>query len=289
MQIIANILLTFSLYAIIGMGFYLLFRTHKFLNLGHGSMITIGAYTVFALSHSIFTDSIAGLAISLILGGLIAGVCGVILDVCLYRLLREKKRSPLMMLVASLGVSIIIQSIIALIFSSQYHIIDTSENFSYLLHIFGAGVTLIQVVQFGVGVLLLAGVILVLRWTLFGRAVRAVSDDAEVSKIVGIPVGQVLIGVSFIAAGLAGLAGGFTGIDTGILPLMGFALFLKAVVCDIIGGLETYWGPILGALIVAVVENVVVIWLGAEWRDVATYTLLLVFLLFKPQGILRAK
>src|SRR4051812_12232817 len=100
MQILANILLTFSLYLLIGIGFYLLYRTHKFLNLGHGAMITIGAYMVFLFSHHVFTDSAFGLTLSLISGALIAGGIGVLLEITLYRVLREKKRSPLTVLVA---------------------------------------------------------------------------------------------------------------------------------------------------------------------------------------------
>lgn len=288
MQILANILLTFSLYSLIGMGFYLLYRTHKFLNLGHGSMITVGAYTVFLFSQHVFSDSTLGLSLSLIIGTIVAGILGIVLDLLLYRVLRNKKSSPLTILVASLGASIIIQSCIALVFTSQYHIIDTGEHFASLIHIFGAAMTLVQFTQVIIGYLVIAGLIFFLKSTMFGRAVRAVSDDTEVSTIVGIPVPQVLIGVSFIAAASAGLAGGFTAIDIGILPLMGFGIFLKSVVCDIVGGLETIWGPIVGALIVAVLENIVVLQFGAEWKDVAVYSLLLIFLLIKPHGLIRS-
>ena len=125
--------------------------------------------------------------------------------------------------------------------------------------------------------------------TTFGKAFRAIADDTEVSAIVGIPVQKILIIVAGIASALAGLAGALSGVDTGILPAIGFALFLKAVVGDIIGGLESYWGPMLGALLIALLENIVVFYFGGEWRDVAVYILLLVFLLLRPKGILIAK
>lgn len=289
MQIVANTLLTFSIYALIGMGFYLLYRTHKFLNVGHGAMIAIGAYVTYALSLYAFGDSVWGLVGAMVCGAVGAGIVGLIFDLIFYRILRKKKRSSLMMLVASFGLLIIVECIISLLFTSQYHVVDTAESFAKLFHIAGASVTLIQIVSVIAAIVGLVCVLLLIKKTTFGRAVRAVSDDADVAVIVGIPVEKVLLGVSFLAAFLGGLAGGFVGIDTGILPLMGFAVFLKAVVGDIVGGLETYWGPILGALLVAILENVVVLLFGAEWRDVAVYVMLLVFLLFKPQGIIRAK
>src|SRR5258708_3904698 len=137
MQVVANILLTFSLYALIGIGFYLIYRTHKFLNLGHGSMITVGAYMVFLFSHHILKDSIFGISLSIIIGAVITGLLGLVLDIILYRKLRDEKRSPLTIMVASLGVSIILESIITLLFTSQFHTVDTSGHFAVLLHFFG--------------------------------------------------------------------------------------------------------------------------------------------------------
>jgi branched-subunit amino acid ABC-type transport system permease component len=271
------------------MGFYLLYRTHKFLNLGHGAIIAIGAYSTYFFSEKVFGFSVGGLVCALIVGVLVAGVVGILADLWVYKTLRDKKRSSIMMLVASLGVSFIIQSAIAIGFTSQYHVVDTGEHFAALFHVGGAAVTLVQIVSLVVAVVVIAVLFFVLRKTTFGRSVRAVSDDTEVSVIVGIPVPRILLSVSFLSAALAGLAGGFIGIDTGILPLMGFAVFLKAAVSDIIGGLETFWGPILGALLVAVLENVVVLLLGTEWRDVAVYVMLLIFLLWKPGGLIRAK
>lgn len=289
MQLVLNILLSFATYSIIGLGFWMLYKTHKFFNLGHGAFVTIGGYGVFLLSQKFLGTTVLGISISIIIAVIVAGIIGMIVDTTLYRLLRNRKQSSLVLLVVSLGLMTIVQNVIALGFTSQYRVVDTAESFSRVFQIAGGSITLIQIVSIITAIVVAIGFYFVTLKTNFGKAFRAVSDDADVSAIVGIPVERVLIIVAGIAAALAGLAGAFIGTDTGILPTLGFAVFLKAVVSDIIGGLDNYWGVVVGALIVAILENLVVFKLGAQWRDVAAYTLLLVFLLVRPHGILTAK
>jgi branched-chain amino acid transport system permease protein len=241
------------------------------------------------LSQKFLGTTVLGISISIIIAVIVAGIIGMIVDTTLYRLLRNRKQSSLVLLVVSLGLMTIVQNVIALGFTSQYRVVDTAESFSRVFQITGGSITLIQIVSIVTAIIVAIGFYFVILKTNFGKAFRAVSDDADVSAIVGIPVERVLVMVTGIAAGLAGLAGAFIGTDTGILPTLGFAVFLKAVVSDIIGGLDNYWGVVVGALIVAILENLVVFKLGAQWRDVAAYTLLLVFLLVRPQGILTAK
>lgn len=289
MQLVLNILLSFATYSIIGLGFWMLYKTHKFFNLGHGAFVTIGGYCVFLLSQKFLGTTVTGISISIVIAVIVAGFIGMIIDATLYRLLRNRKQSSLVLLVVSLGLMTIVQNIIALGFTSQYRVVDTAESFSRVFQIAGGSITLIQIVSIITAIIIAIGFYFVILKTNFGKAFRAVSDDVDVSAIVGIPVERVLLMVAGIAAALAGLAGAFIGTDTGILPTLGFAVFLKAVVSDIIGGLDNYWGVVVGALIVAILENLVVFKLGAQWRDVAAYTLLLVFLLVRPQGILTAK
>jgi branched-subunit amino acid ABC-type transport system permease component len=289
MQLVLNILLSFATYSIIGLGFWMLYKTHKFFNLGHGAFVTIGGYCVFLLSQKFLGTTVTGISISIVIAVIVAGFIGMIIDETLYRLLRNRKQSSLVLLVVSLGLMTIVQNIIALGFTSQYRVVDTAESFSRVFQIAGGSITLIQIVSIITAIIIAIGFYFVILKTNFGKAFRAVSDDVDVSAIVGIPVERVLLMVAGIAAALAGLAGAFIGTDTGILPTLGFAVFLKAVVSDIIGGLDNYWGVVVGALIVAILENLVVFKLGAQWRDVAAYTLLLIFLLVRPQGILTVK
>jgi branched-subunit amino acid ABC-type transport system permease component len=222
MQLVLNILLSFATYSIIGLGFWMLYKTHKFFNLGHGAFVTIGGYCVFLLSQKFLGTTVTGISISIVIAVIVAGFIGMIIDETLYRLLRNRKQSSLVLLVVSLGLMTIVQNIIALGFTSQYRVVDTAESFSRVFQIAGGSITLIQIVSIITAIIIAIGFYFVILKTNFGKAFRAVSDDVDVSAIVGIPVERVLLMVAGIAAALAGLAGVFIGIDTGILPMLGF-------------------------------------------------------------------
>ena len=207
MQIILNSLISFSVYSIVGLGFWMLYKTHKFFNLGHGAFIIIGGYAVFLLSQQIFGVTVLGLSISIVLATIVAGILGMFIDTTLYRTLRKKKQTPLVLLVVSLGLLTIIQSLIALGFNSQYKVIDSTSSFSTVYLIGSGSISLVQIISILIAIVVSVGLYFVVTKTTFGKAFRAIADDTEVSAIVGIPVQKILIIVAGIASALAGLAG----------------------------------------------------------------------------------
>jgi len=128
---------------------------------------------------------------------------------------------------------------------------------------------------------------LVLKKTMFGKAVSAVADDEEVAKIVGINTNKIIGMVFFIGSMIAGLAGIFVGFDTGIEPTMGMSLLLKGVIASIIGGIGNIYGGVLGAFLLGFVENFGIWKISGEWKDAIAFGLLIIFLLFRPSGILK--
>ena len=133
----------------------------------------------------------------------------------------------------------------------------------------------------------MGGLAFLLRYTRFGRAVRAISDDEEVAKIVGLNTSKIVAGVFFIGSAVAGLAGILVGFDTGLEPTMGLSLLLKGVIAAIVGGVGNVYGGVLGALLLGFVENFGIWKISGEWKDAIAFGLLLVFLLFRPRGILQ--
>ena len=125
------------------------------------------------------------------------------------------------------------------------------------------------------------------RYTLFGKAIKAVGDDEEVSKIVGINTVKVIGWVFFIGSAIAGLAGILVGFDTGIEPTMGLSLLLKGVIASIIGGIGNVYGGVLGAFLLGFIENFGIWQISGEWKDAIAFGVLILFLLFRPQGILK--
>lgn len=288
-QLLINSLVSCAVYSLVAYGFYLTYKTHKFFNLGHGAPVVIGGYAVFCIARFFPGSGIGELVVSIVIAAVVAGLFGLAIDQSLYRFLRRRKQAPLVLFVISLGVLTVIESLVALLFTSQYRVVDALGAFSGIIHIGSAANTLIQIVTIAVAGLVIAGVWIAIKKTNFGKAFRAISDDAEVSAIVGVPVEKIFARVSFLSAGLAGLAGALIAIDSGINPHMGFGYLLKGIVASISGGLSIIAGPLLGSFLISLLENTVVTILGAEWRDVAAFTFLLIFLLVRPQGILSQK
>lgn len=281
-QLILNSIIAGAIYMMVALGFNLIYSTVKFFDLGYGALTTVGGYMVFLFYKKLGLD----LSLSIGLGILITGSIGYLINKFIYKKLRDRKASNMVMLVASLGILTVLQAVIAMIFTSQFQTLSAGGN-SRVFEIAGAVITEVQFIILVTG-LLIAGVLsLVLKKTLFGKAVSAVSDDEEVSKIVGINTNKIIGAVFFIGSMIAGLAGIFVGFDTGIEPTMGMHLLLKGVIASIIGGIGNIYGGVLGAFLLGFVENFGIWKISGEWKDAIAFGLLIVFLLFRPSGILR--
>lgn len=273
------------MYALIALGFNLIYGTARFFNLAHGTMALIGAYVVFVVSVQFGVPYV--LSIPLGIGA--AGLTGVALDKGIYAYLRARKASKLILLIASLGAMTAISALLAMIFSSQFFPLLKESVANPTLDIFRGSITVVQLSMLGA-----AGGIYGLLWlllyrTMFGKAVRAISDDREVAEIVGIDTNTIISWVFFIGSAIAGLAGILIGMDTGIQPSMGLFLLLGGAVACIIGGIGNTTGGIVGALILAFAENFGVWALSGEWKSAIAFGLLIIFLLFRPQGVMNVK
>jgi branched-subunit amino acid ABC-type transport system permease component len=128
---------------------------------------------------------------------------------------------------------------------------------------------------------------LLTKFTMFGKAIKAISDDEEVAKIVGINTNRIIGYVFFISSAIAGLAGILVGYDTGIEPIMGMPLLLKGVIAAIVGGVGNIYAGVLGAFLLGFVENFGIWKISGEWKDAIAFGLLLLFLIFRPKGLIK--
>ena len=131
-----------------------------------------------------------------------------------------------------------------------------------------------------------AGLWLLLRRSSFGKAVRAVGDDEEVSKVVGINTTVIIAAVFFIGAVYAAFAGILSGHDTAIQPRMGLLLLLKGWIASVVGGIGNLYGAIVGGFVLGMIEQFGIWDLAGEWRDVVSFVVLILFLSFWPKGLL---
>ncbi len=282
-QLFLNSIIAASIYALIALGFNLVYGTTRVFNLAHGVLAVVGAYAVFYLSKELELPYWVGIT-----GGILcAGVIGFLLDRFIFRRLRDRKASVLVMLIASLGAMTAIQAVLAMVFTSQFQTLSNGSLGHQVFEVFGGAITLIQVIAIGAVAVVYAGLWLLLHTTLFGKAVRAISDDEEVARIVGIPTQRIIGIIFFIGSAIAGLAGILAGLDTGIQPTSGMGLLLGGAIASIIGGIGNVTGGIVGALILGLVENFGIWKLSGEWKGAISFVVLIIFLVWRPQGIFK--
>ena len=283
-QLILNSVIAGAIYALVAVGFNLIYGTVKFFDLGYGALTAVGGYGVFLFYKKLEL----GLPVSLLLAVLVTGVIGWLVNQFVYQKLRARRASGMVMLVGSLGVFTLLQALLAIFFTSQFQTLSRGTSGSQVFELFGGAVityTQVTILAVGLGIMFLLA--LLMKFTLFGKAIKAVSDDEEVAKIVGINTSRIVGGVFFIGSMIAGLAGLLVGFDTGIEPTMGLSLLLKGVIASIIGGIGNVYGGVLGAFLLGFVENFGIWKISGEWKDAIAFGLLIIFLLFRPQGILR--
>lgn len=246
--------------------------------------VVLGAFVAVLVAN---TPSL-GLYLSWAVACLLSGTVSLALYRGLYVTMRERANSPLIMLVASLGILLAITAFITIVFrSAPRPLPDTFGSDPWTIggaNIKGFNVFAIGLALAGFGVLLF-----MVKKTAFGKAVRAIGDDEEVAKVVGINTTVVIAIVFFIGAVYAALAGLVSGHDTAIQPRMGLLLLLKGWIASVVGGIGSLYGAIVGGFALGMLEQFGIWDLAGEWRDVISFIVLIVFLSFWPQGLIPRK
>lgn len=284
-QLIVNSVIAGSIYSLVALGFNLIFGTTRFFNLAHGVVAAIGAYGTFAMLKWFGQ----GLFVSIIFGILVAALIGWLTEKLVYKPMRKKKSSSTVMLVASLGIFTALQAVIAIIFTSQFQTLSSNIDGSKIFNILGGIITQTQTYILLSVVVIMFGLAFLIKFSKFGKAVKAISDDEEVAKIVGINTDKVISKVFILGSAIAGVAGIAIGFDTGIEPTMGMNLLLKGVIAVIIGGVGNVYGGVAGSFLLGFVENFGIWKISGEWKDAIAFVVLLIFLIFRPGGMFNKK
>ena len=281
-QLILNSIIAGATYALVALSFNFIYGATKFFNLAHGVMAAIGGYAVFYFTRTFKLD----IYVAMILGVALAGLVGFGLNKFIYLPLRRRKASNMVLLVASLGAMTTLQAVIAILFSSRFKTLSGNVDTQKLFTILGGIITQTQLVILLSVVLVIAGLVTILYKTQFGKAVRAISDDEEVARMIGINTNKIIGYVFFIGSAIVGLVGVLVGFDVGIEPTMGLNLLLKGVIASIVGGVGNLYGGVLGAFLLGFVENFGIWKISGEWKDAIAFALLIVFLIFRPRGMM---
>ena len=244
--------------------------------------VVLGVYCGYLLSN---TDD-AILPVSIVFGIFFSGCIGLILYRGLYYYLRRRARSPLIMIVASLGVLLMLQALITIIFNVSPRAFPDPFGDSPITVLDGR-IKPYQLFNVGLAAGLALLLVLMQKKTAFGKAVRAIGDDEEVARVVGINTPMVIAGVFFLGAAIAALAGISLGLDLNtIQPRMGFLPLFKGWIAAVIGGTGNLYGALLGGFMLGMVENYGVRYIGVEWKDAIAFIVFILFLLVRPRGLL---
>lgn len=285
-QLILNGIIAGSIYALIALGFTIIYRTVRFFHFAHGVVYTSGAYLAYTIVRLTLDNGLGTIdwIVACLVGIVGAGVLGILIDRVVYYPLRKQNASNLIFLLASFGIFIFLQNLIQLIYGAQILTIRTGpikEGHQFL----GAVITDIQILILVVSCLLLIVLWLFIQKTKLGKAMRAVSDDAVAADVVGINPERIILTSFAFGSALAGAAGILISFETNIEPTMGFSALLKGIIASIIGGIGSIPGAVLGGFFLGLAENLGIWKISAGWKDCIAFAILIVFLLLRPSGI----
>ncbi len=227
----------------------------------------------------------AKLYVSWFVSCLLAGCTGLALYRGLYAFILIRARSTLIMLVASLGVLMTISAFLVITFSNTTHALP--ESFGTESVVFG-GATFKSFALFSVGCAIAGFALmwLLLHRTSLGKVIRAIGDDEQVARVVGINTTAIIAIVFFVGAMYAAFAGILTGQDIAIQPRMGLVLLLKGWIASVVGGIGNLYGAIIGGFLLGIVEQFGIWDISGEWQDGISLILLVIFLAFWPRGMI---
>lgn len=270
-----------SIYALIALGYSMVYGVLTMINFAHGDLFMLGAFACFLLVT--FSPIALPLPVLLVLVMLIIGGLGALIERLAYRPLRQAPRVSA--IITALGCGLIISNT-TLSFSPYSRAmpdIFDDRNFDFL----GISVSTLQLLIIGISLALMVGLDFLIRKTSFGMALRAISFDSRTVPLMGIPVNRIISLTFLIGAGLGGAAGMLYGMAFPVISAsMGILVGWKAFIAAVIGGIGSIRGAVLGGFILGSVEVLTVATMPSTYRDLISYSLLLVILIFKPYGIL---
>ena len=287
-QLLWNGLFVGSFYALIALGYSMVYGIIKLLNFAHGDLYMLGAFFSFVILGSatglLGLGSIPVLLLVMLVTMLLTGMTGVFIERVAYRPLRGSPR--LSVLITAVGVSFTLEYAVRQIFGPNPKVFPIRLSGDPMM-ILGARITLPQVVLMIVAALLMFGLQRYIMKTREGRAMRAIALDQRASLLMGVNVNKVISRTFFIGSALAGAAGVMAAAYYGSIDfLMGFVIGLKAFTAAVIGGIGNIYGAMLGGLVLGLLESFGTHLFGGEWRDVFAFGFLILFLTFRPTGIL---
>jgi branched-chain amino acid transport system permease protein len=282
-----------SVYALIALGYTMIYGILKLLNFAHGEVYMMGAFagfgvlTAFGGALAVSINVVALILMMLAVAMLGSGLLGVVIERFAYRPLRNAPRiAPL---ISALGVSFFLQSTALLLFGADFRSYETYEYIDLAtgIHWGPLNISVVRITVILTSVALMVALTMLVSKTRLGKAMRATAFDREAAAMQGIDVDRVIVATFFIGSALAGAAGVMVGlVFYKVYHLMGFIAGLKGFTAAVVGGIGSIPGAMLGGLLIGLAEAFITGYVSSTFQDVFVFSILIVLLLVRPSGLL---
>jgi branched-chain amino acid transport system permease protein len=274
-----NGIISGALYAVVGLGFALVYNTTRIFHIAYGVIYTSAAYIFyFFLSNQVNVM----FAILFAISG--AAILGYAIEKIIYRPLYRKGFPLVIFIISSIGAMIVVINIIALLWGNEHIILNEGISKIYLIK--SIRITEIQLYQFLGSLIILITMVALLKYTRLGIILRAMRDDNELSSVFGIDIFKIRTYVFIVSSSLAATASCMKAYDVGADPYGGMELLLIALVALIIGGVGSFEGVIIGGFVIGILQAMVIALISSKWSSPFIFMILIILLIFRPQGIL---
>ena len=271
-----------SVYALMAVGFSLVFSVMNFSNFAHGGVIMLGAYFGFFLMATQYGN--LPFVVAFIGAVILTGLLAVSVERVAYRPLRNRKAPPLYFIISAMGVSIFLENIV---------IATIGPNFRTYPQIFPPmpiqlgplSVGWIDLMMFIIAGVFLALLVFILEYTKLGKAIQATAFNAKGSALMGINTDRMMMIVFLLGGILAGAAGVLFGMRYTVYPQIGI-ITTKSFIAAVFGGLGSVPGAVIGSLLLGIIETMMAGYVSSQFRDLAAFIILILVLVFRPRGIM---
>jgi len=283
-----------SFYALIALGYSMVYGVMKLINFAHGDLFTLGSfigYTILVMGTAYVTSTFGvwgGMIAAMLVAAIFIGAMGLIVERLAYRPIYPAGRLPAV--VSALGVSIIIQNSIMVIWGARPQAYTSNVIPNYMLNIAGLRITVLQIIILILSFLFMGLLYYVIQKTTFGAAIRASALDRETAALMGININLIIFFIFALGPALGGTAGVMVGMYyRKITFIMGWNYGLKAFTATILGGIGNIPGAMLGGLLLGILEMLGSVYISTAYKDVFVFLILILVLIFRPTGILGEK
>lgn len=269
-----------SIYALIALGYTMVYGIIKLINFAHGEIFMFGSY----MGMIAITVLNLPFYVAFIFSMVTTALLGVIIERVAYKPLRKSSR--IAALITAIGVSFLLQNAMLQIMGAKIYAFPQVFN-NRVFNVYGVRINLIQIVIFVVSILLMVALQLLVKKTSVGRAMRAVSVDKEAAALMGVNVDRIITLTFAIGSALAAAAGIMVGLYyIRVYPFMGFTPGLKAFVAAVFGGIGIIPGAMIGGFVIGLIETFVAGYGSTLYKDAVVFGILILVLLIKPSGLL---